>query len=124
MSIEPLTSANSTVTCFRSPSSGAASGSLGAAAPGWAAAGGASASSRPHELQKRCPAGFSAPQPGQGSDRSRLVPQDPQNRDSAGFEAPHRVHVAVSDPLVPIPTSTPPKEYAPALPGRSVMWSL
>ena len=57
-SIEPMTSANSTVTCLRSPSSGAASSSVLDLWPPRLH------ELLPHELQKRWPAELSAPQLG------------------------------------------------------------
>ena len=73
---------------------------------------GASTSSCPHELQKRWPAGFSAPQLGHGCGCSRLTPHDPQNRESAGFWAPQLLHVTDPDPGMLIRPPCRPEDYA------------
>ena len=100
-SIEPITSANSTVTCLRSPSrapwparifsarcSGTwEPGSGGAAGPPIAAAAApaAAVSSWPQALQNFWPAGFEAPQLGHGDAPASGVAQLPQNRASDGL---------------------------------------
>src|SRR5919109_5116949 len=73
--IEPFTSAKSTVTCFRSPSTGSGAGndSVVARAP-------------PHSLQKRWLARFAAPHFGQGASGAAQLPQ---KRAVSGFGSPH-----------------------------------
>src|SRR5436190_17542117 len=82
-SVDPVRSANNTVTTLRSSSSGAAWGTT-------ATAGAVASRPVPQAPQNRLAGGLRAPQEGQA--RSRAEPQVPQNRFPAGFDDPHAGH--------------------------------
>ena len=92
-SIDPTTSANSTVICLRSPSSEARPASIftarssGTASVVWARSGSSCCGPTgvPHWLQNFDPAGTSAPQDTQVVSTARDIPQLPQNREFAGL---------------------------------------
>ena len=108
-SIEPITSANSTVTCLRSPSraprparifSARCSGrwergSGATGAPPITSAASPSASAWAQALQNLCPGGFEAPQLGHRDEPLSDAAQLPQKRAAAGLGWPQdgTVHV-------------------------------
>src|SRR5262249_12542575 len=108
-SIEPFTSAKSTVTCFRSPSRALrdvrifsarcfgvyerGSAARSAIASAWTCP--------PQPLQKREPAGFDFPHREQTP--STAAPQPLQKRAPPGFSWPHDGHVTLPPPSRPAP---------------------
>src|ERR1039457_7225517 len=109
-SIEPITSANSTVTCLRSPSRLALASRIfsaryaGVRVRGSCSLAGpeptrvpspspaeepAPLSARPPALQNFLPAGFTAPHSGQSTIAASDAPQAPQKSEPSGFSSPH-----------------------------------
>src|SRR6266446_6595618 len=117
--MEPLRSANRTVTCFRSPSRAAlevrifSARCLGVYDSGEAKRGcvGASvATGVPHLLQNLEPAGSSAPQEAQAG--ARRPPHSRQKAEPGGFSCWHRGHFTTSLPQT-APVETPRGTVAP-----------